>query len=119
MQKLRNTHWITRLVLVWFALFMGASVASPLISPADMQMVCMASGGMKLVTLSDDGGEIQASTSLDCPLCASVSPPLPLFHFSFAQPSPLAHALRPVVAAHIASLTSPPLPSRGPPARSH
>ncbi len=119
MQKLRNTHWITRLVLVWFVLFMGASVASPLISPAYTQMVCVASGGMKLVTLSDDGGEVHASAGLDCPLCASVSPPLPLFDFSFAQPSPLAHALRPVVAAHIAALTSPPLPSRGPPARSH
>lgn len=118
MQTLRNTHYIARLVLVWFALFIGASVASPLVNPTDLQIVCAASGGMKLVSTSDDGAEVQTSAGMDCPLCATVTPPLPLFEFSVTKPSPLAHALRPVVAAHIASVTAPPLPSRGPPAHS-
>lgn len=118
MQTLRNTRHIARLVLVWFALFIGASVASPLVNPANLQMVCAATGGMKLVNTSDDGAELQISGGMDCPMCATVSPPLPLFFSSVPKPSPLAHALRPVVAAHIASVTSPPLPSRGPPAHS-
>jgi len=35
--------------------------------------------------------------------------------FDFEAASPLAHALQPLSLAHIASLTAPPLPSRGPP----
>ena len=118
MQTLRNAHLIARCVLVCFALFIGASVASPLVNPTDVQMVCVASGGMKLVSTSDDGAEVQTSAGMDCPMCASVSPPLPLFEFSLTPPSPLAHALEPIVAAHLASATAPPLPSRGPPALS-
>ena len=118
MQTLRNAYWIARFVLVWFALFIGASVASPVLNPNDLQMVCTASGGMKLVSASDDGVEVQTSSGMDCPLCATVSPPLPLFEFTVAKPSSLAHALQPSVVAHIASATAPPLPSRGPPALS-
>ena len=118
MQTLRNTRYIARLVLVWFALFIGASVASPLVNPTDLQIVCAATGGMKLVSSTDEGGEVQTTGGMHCPMCASVTPPLPLFEFSFTKPSPLAHALQPIVVAHIASVTSPPLPSRGPPAQS-
>lgn len=118
MQTLRNTRYITRLVLVWFALFIGASVASPIVHPSDVQMVCAASGGMKFVSTTDDGAELQTSAGMACPMCASVSPPLPLLAYSLAKPSPLALALRPVVAAHLASVTSAPPPSRGPPALS-
>jgi hypothetical protein len=80
-----------------------------------MQMVCSTGGGMKVVDLSGDDGEPKTSASMDCPLCASVTaPPSPLT-VHFEKPSPLAHALLPIAAAHIASVTAPPLPSRGPP----
>jgi hypothetical protein len=49
-------------------------------------------------------------------LCLSVAfPPTPLA-LQVVKPSPLSHALQPIAAAHIASATAPPLPSRGPPA---
>ncbi|NBO82929.1 MAG: hypothetical protein EBU75_08900 [Betaproteobacteria bacterium] len=84
MHTLRTSKLIARLVLVWFALFMGSAIASSIIKP-------------------------------DCPLCASVSAPPPPLTVHFEKLTPLAHALHPIAAAHIASATAPPLPSRGPP----
>ncbi|MBD8049844.1 DUF2946 family protein [Limnohabitans radicicola] len=118
LQTLRNAHFITRLVLVWFALFIGASVASPLIKPQASQMVCSAMGGMKMVMTDDSGDNQTLSGGMDCPLCAHVSAPPPAAVSGFESVSALAHALRPIPAAHIAWLTGSPLPPRGPPALS-
>jgi hypothetical protein len=118
LQALRNAHFITRLVLVWFALFIGVSVASPLVKPQATQMVCSAMGGMKMV-MSDDASDSQTSSGgMDCPLCTHVSAPPPVVVMGFEPVSALAHALRPIPSAHIAWLTGTPLPPRGPPALS-
>ncbi len=115
LQALRHAHQLTRFVLVWFALALGVAMASPLVSPRSIDMVCASGGVMKLVA-SADGDEAPSSTAMDCPLCMSVAfPPAPLAQQA-VKPSPLAHALQPIAAAHIASATAPPLPSRGPPA---
>jgi len=115
MYSLRNSKFIAKLVLVWFALFLGSAMASTVIKPGSMQMVCSAGGGMKMVDVTGEGDELKASASMDCPLCASVAAaPLPL-SAHFEKRSPLAHALQPIEAAHIAFVTAPPLPSRGPP----
>jgi hypothetical protein len=115
MQTLRHARQLTRFVLVWFALALGVAMASPLVSPKSIDLVCSSGGVMKLVT-SEDGDSTQPSNNLDCPLCMSVAfPPAPLA-LQVVKPSPLSHALQPIAAAHIASATAPPLPSRGPPA---
>ncbi len=118
MQTLRNAHLITRLVLVWFALFIGVAVASPWVQPQAAQMVCTAMG-MKMVA-AEEGSTDKAQTvsSMDCPLCAHVvALPLPVAG-RFDVSSALAYALRPIPSAHIAWLTGSPLPPRGPPALS-
>ena len=118
LQSLRNAHLLARLVLVWFALFIAASVASPLVKPQGGQMVCSAMGGMKMV-MGDDSGDSQTSSGgMDCPLCAHVTAPPPALVMGFEPVSNLAHALRPIPAAHIAWVTGSPLPPRGPPALS-
>ena len=115
MHKLRSSKLIASLVLVWFGLFLGSAVASALIKPGNMQMVCATGGGIKIVSLDGNGDELKNPSSMDCPLCATIISP-PLFHHSsFTKPSVLEHALHPIAAAHIAALTAPPLPSRGPP----
>ena len=117
MQTLRNAHLLARFVLVWFALFIGASVASPLVKPQSGQMVCSVMG-MKMVNSDGSDGKAQTPSNMDCPLCASVvTPPLPVSAY-FDASSALAYALRPIAAAHIAWLTGSPLPPRGPPALS-
>jgi len=117
MQTLRSSKLIAKLVLVWFALFLGSAIASTVIQPGNLQMVCSTGGVMKMVDTNGDGEEFKASANMDCPLCASVTVPPSPSTVHFEKPSPLAHALQPVAAAHIASVTAPPLPSRGPPAR--
>jgi hypothetical protein len=119
MQTLRQAHFLTRLVLVWFALFIGASVASPLVKPQSVVMVCSAMGSMKIVVSDDGTGDTaQVSVGMDCPLCAQITVPVPVISLDFEVPSALAYALRPVPSAHIAWLTGSPFPPRGPPAHS-
>ena len=115
MQHLRNAIQLTRLVLMWFALSVGVAVASPIVHPHAMDLVCTSTGSMKLVVQGDDD-QAASSHTLDCPLCAAITAPPPALNPSLTQPSPLAHALQPLAAAHIAAITAPPLPSRGPPA---
>jgi hypothetical protein len=114
MQSLRNAKFITRLVLVWFALFLGSAIASTIVNPGNMQMVCTSGGSMKLVD-SDGKSDFKASANLDCPLCVAITTPPSAPQAYLENISLLSHALRPITAAHIASLTAPPLPSRGPP----
>ena len=116
LHTLRHARQLTRFVLVWFALALGVAMASPLVSPKSIDMVCASGGVMKLV-VTDEGDQAKPkNTGLDCPLCLSVAfPPAPLA-LQAVKPSPLGHALQPIAAAHIASATAPPLPSRGPPA---
>jgi hypothetical protein len=115
MHYLRNTTHIIRFVLVWFALSVGVAIASPMVQPKAMDMVCTSTGNMKLVVQGDNDSSTSFSPTLDCPLCANICAPPPALNTALSQPSPLSHALLPNVAAHIASLTAPPLPSRGPP----
>ena len=114
MQSLRHAHHLARLVLVWFVLSIGVAVASPLVAPKPMELVCTTAGATKLVAQGED--DTQAGNHLlDCPLCAIAGAPPTQVSTTLTQPSPLSHALHPIEAARIASATAPPLPSRGPP----
>jgi hypothetical protein len=115
MERLRGSKLIAGLVLAWFALFLGSAVASPVFKPGSMQLICSAGGGLKMVNIDGNGGEVKASASMDCPLCAAVLAPASRLSPPLVKPSSLEHALHTIAAAHIAVLTAPPLPSRGPP----
>ena len=118
MQTLRNARWITRFVLVWFALLLGAAVASPLVKTSGTQMVCSAMGGMKLVSLDADQEPATAATlALDCPLCMPVAAPSPAA-LPPAHPGGLGYALHPLESARLSSLIGPPWQARGPPPHS-
>jgi hypothetical protein len=110
---LRRSCIVARWVLAWYALFVGVSIASPLIEPTTLQMVC--SMGMKMVVVDSEGTAADEAHGLDCPLCAPFAPTSRTWALSFARPDALAHALRPAVAAHLAWVTRSPLPARGPP----
>ena len=121
LQTLRNAHRITRLVLVWFVLSLGAAIASPLVNPQATELICSGTGVMKLLVKNadgtiDDGGTEVASRMLDCPLCASVSAPPPARSVAAGPAQPLGYVLQTIPAAHIAALTAAPPPGRGPPA---
>ena len=116
MQTLRHARQLARLVLAWFVLSMGVAVASPLVAPQALELVCSGSGAMKLLIKTDAGAkEVAGSHTLDCPLCASHSAPPPVLSLRVEPPQPLAYALQSIPAARIAALTAAPLPPRGPP----
>ena len=116
MQTIRSLRWLARLVLAWFVLSIGVAVASPLVNPQAMELICSGSGAIKLLVKTDDGAKELPSHTLDCPLCAHVGAPPPVSQAQLPVVHPLAHALRPIPAAHIAARTAAPLPPRGPPA---
>lgn len=128
MQWLRTSRSLTHLALVWFVLAFGAAVASPLLKPEALTLVCSANGGMKLLANSadsadsdgSDGNDAQPSGqsghALDCPLCLALDVPLEFASLFAPFESPLAPQLQPTVVAHLAVVAGAPLPPRGPPA---
>lgn len=114
----RHRGAIARFALAFYALFVASAVASVVVEPGHLQMVCSGTGGMMVVSLGDDPLDPSVGLGHDCPLCAAAAWPLPAGAVRVEPVAPLAHALRPVAAAWIAWVTAPPLPSRGPPAAS-
>lgn len=113
----RRTLSLLRLwVLAWFVASIGVSVASPLIHPQAIEVICSGAGAIKWMVQTDDGAVEMGSTNMDCPLCAPATgaPPAPAA-WAPPPPHPLAHAVQPVQAARIAAATAAPLPARGPP----
>ena len=115
MQALRNASFLARLVLAWFALSIGVAVASPLVKPAGMQLICSGGGMVQLLATSDDGGQLPASRALDCHVCAGLGAPTPFVSAAAEPLLPLARAVQSIPSARIAALTAAPLPARGPP----
>lgn len=116
MQTLRHAHTLAKFILVWFALSIGVAIASPLVKPQAIDLVCVGGGGIKLLVKSDDGKASPQTHTLDCPLCASLSAPPPVVQQHVDSAQPLAYALRSIPSARIAERTAAPLPARGPPA---
>ncbi|MEY2953211.1 MAG: hypothetical protein RLZZ401_1298 [Pseudomonadota bacterium] len=115
LHRLRHAHCLARLVLVWFALSVAAAVASPVVQPQSMALVCSASGALKVLIASGDATQELAGHTLDCPLCAGLGAPPPAMRVVAAPVLPLSYALRPVPAARIAVFAGAALPARGPP----
>lgn len=115
LQPLRLAHRLARLVLVWFVLSLGVAVASPIVHPKAMELICSGSGAIKVLVKTDDGVKEAAGHTLECPLCAVSGTPPPVAKAALEPVQPLSLVLRPVAAAHIAWLTAAPLPARGPP----
>ncbi|GAB2484396.1 hypothetical protein GCM10027082_39210 [Comamonas humi] len=106
-----------RWVLAWWMLSLAVATAAPLVQPQAMQVVCTTAGSIKLVATSDDGTATELGAGhLDCALCLPMLAPPPFEASSLPLPSPLAYALQPARAAHIAAATAAPLSARAPPA---
>ena len=115
MQAFRQLRHLTRFVLVWFALSLGVAMASALVAPKATELVCTTGGTLKIVDADGNDSAAPSHGTMECALCMPVALPPAPSTLQAVQPSPLSHALHPIAAAHIASATAPPLPSRGPP----
>jgi hypothetical protein len=59
---------LTRLVLVWYVLFVGVSVLAATLQPKTMEVVCSSMGLMKVV-VQGEGGDAQGGRSGPCARC--------------------------------------------------
>ena len=117
MQTLRHAQQLARLVLVWFMCALGVAVASPMVHPQALELVCSSGGAVRLLVKTDNGVQEMGAHSLDCPLClVGGAPPQQAAPMPAAPVQPLAYVLRSIPAARLAARTAAPLPARGPPA---
>ena len=123
MHRLRTTPFLARLVLAWFLGVVGLAGAAPLIHPQSLELVCGASGAVKLVVVSAAGDDDATPRTqalgphgLECTLCLQLQapppslPPVALFR-AVPQPVPVPWQAR----VFTASWHGAPLPARGPP----
>ena len=112
----RRLAFLHRWVLAWFMLSLGVAVAAPLVHPRSLELVCTGAGMAKVIVHDDDGAQEPGRMAMDCALCGVTGAPPPAASALHGRrPPPLAHALRSIPSARIASATRSPLPARGPP----
>jgi hypothetical protein len=119
MQALRHATFLARLVLAWFALTLGVAIASPMVNPQAMELVCSGVGALKLVVNSDGGTAPASGHTLDCPLCASFAAPPAQAPVVAAASMPRGDRLAPISTSRVALRSAAPLPARGPPELQH
>ena len=115
LHTLRNTPWLARLALLWFAVTLGVAVASPMVSPQEDVMICSAAGMYTLVLQDDGSVSTSPSPGMHCPLCVVGGAPPAYVQGVVDTAAPLGRMLQSIPAARIAALTAAPPPSRGPP----
>lgn len=114
MRALQHFKLITRLVLVWWLLSIGAAVASPMRQTQPTAVVC--SGGvMKVVVLNDEGSSTPFETGMHCPLCLAASAPPTVLGAVVPTAGALSYVVPYRASTHVAARTASPLPARGPP----
>jgi len=115
MHALRHFKLITRLVLVWWLLAMGAAVASPLLKSPHSTVIC--SGGiMKVLVLNDDGStSTQPEVAMHCPLCLALAAPPSVLSMVVPRSFAWTYVVPYSDSTHVAARTASPLPARGPP----
>jgi len=75
MQSHPNLRHLRLWVLAWFVMALGAAVASPLVAPRSLELVCSGTGGTRLVMKAAEGLVAADATGLDCPLCLAADAP--------------------------------------------
>lgn len=89
LQFIRDSRQSGRLiqsVMLAFVLGLGAAAATPAIQAAnlspDQQIICLGTGGMKVITFAADGSaqEVQTDHTSDCNMCGALQAMLPAEH---------------------------------------
>lgn len=119
LHTLRNSRWLAKLALLWFALTLGAAVASPMVNPQTELVICTGAGMLKVV-LADDGTVTTAATAdtsnaLCCPLCLLGAAPPPARAHPPQAPYPSVHVRQRIAAARMTAWSAAPPAARGPP----
>ena len=115
LHTLRNTPWLAKLALLWFALTLGVAVAAPMVSPQNELMLCTAAGMLKVTVHADGSVSSSPSAQAHCPLCVVGGAPPAFVNLTFQPAQPLGQVRQCIPATRIAASSAAPPPSRGPP----
>jgi hypothetical protein len=113
--SVRGARLLARAVLAWFVLSIGAAVASPVVHPRALELVCTGGGAIKLVALGEDGAAPAPIGHADCPLCNTHGAPPPALRMDLRLQPPAAGASFVASLGHGTSLDALPPPARAPP----
>jgi hypothetical protein len=116
LQTLRNKLSVVRGMLVWFALSLGVAMASPMVNPQALTLVCSAAGVVQLKIGSGDSAPQTPVHSLDCVLCLALAAP-PVVAPTVAAPTSLHFVLRAAPAQRPQGRIATAAAARGPPAQ--
>ncbi len=117
LHTLRNTPWLARLALLWFALTLGVAVASPMVNPQEELIICTSAGMVKVKLHADGSISTEASGELSCPLCVVGGAAPPAFVSLEPAPLPALTYVQPgITSVLMVAPTAAPPPPRGPPA---
>jgi len=117
LHTLRNTPWLAKLALLWFALTLGVAVASPMVNPQEELIICTSAGMVKVKLLADGSISTEASSELSCPLCVVGGAAPPTLVSLQPAPAPALTYVQPgITSFQVTASTAAPPPSRGPPA---
>ena len=115
MKTLRSMARLRWWLLAWFALYLGAAMASPIIQPKALELVCSSAGVVKIVAHSTDGSEALGAVGMDCPLCLLEGAPPAAAHARWPTFAPQAdHPSFRIRVFAVATMAAPP-PARAPP----
>ena len=114
MPLLRTARSIARLTLAWFALYLGAAVASPLLAPGGYTVSARAKG-WSVVQTDDAGVPGEARGSLHCPLCVPAGAPPPSGRASATRLAAAGIRRAPGAVPMAGDRSALPPPARGPP----
>lgn len=115
MKTLIPTTWLRRWIAACLLLSMGVAMASPLVQPRSMELICAGGGGAKLVLHSEGALPSHGNGGMDCLLCLVESAPPTAAPVPWAGGSPLAGAPAqpPPVSVLVSAAALP--PARAPP----
>ena len=116
MQTLRTSLMLTRLVMAWFMLTFGVAVASPIIAPHTLVMLCSQDGARSIVIDADGKIATTKDHTLDCAFCIPAAAPPPSVSVLPPATNSVRHVEAHFTSAPAQAAAGAPPPPRGPPA---
>ena len=102
-------------MLLWVTLSLGVAMASPMVNPQALTLVCSAAGVVQLKIGADGDAPATPLHTMHCVLCLSMGAP-PVTVAAVAAPTSLAFALRAAPAQRPQGRITTAAAARGPPA---
>lgn len=116
MNALRALSSLRWWVLAWFVLALGAAVASPIVQPQTMELVCSGAGTAHVVVHTDQGTVKLDAPGLDCSLCLLAgAAPATIYSLAHGPATWRCLVAVPPASAPVLATTAVPPPARGPP----